>query len=177
MKCLISRRRFWGVAAAILPGAGCGYQVAGRADLIPRHVRTIAVPAFDNVSTRYRLTSVLPRDVAREFISRTRYEVVPNEAEADAVLRGAVVNFYSFPTVFDPVTQRASVVQATVILRVSLTERATGAVLFEQPHLEMRERYEISVDQTAFFDESDVALQRMSRDFARRLVTAVLENF
>jgi hypothetical protein len=173
----LSRRELWIGLAAALPMAGCGYRVAGRADLLPRELRTIAVPAFENVSTRYQLTSILPREVAREFISRTRYDIVADEHQADAILRGAVANYFSHPTVFDPVSGRASVVQVSIVLRVSLVERATGKVLFDQPHLEMRERYEISVDQTAFFEESDVALQRMSRDFARRLVTAVLENF
>ena len=43
--------------------------------------------------------------------------------------------------------------------------------------MEFRERYEISVDQKAYFEESDPALERLSRNVARTLVSAILENF
>ena len=52
--------------------AGCGYRVAGRGDLLPRNIHTIAIPAFANTTTRYRLTERMPAAIAREFIARTR---------------------------------------------------------------------------------------------------------
>src|SRR5438552_767428 len=52
--------------------SSCGYHVAGKADLVPKNVKTIAIPAFTNVTTRYKLTDRLPEAITREFISRTR---------------------------------------------------------------------------------------------------------
>jgi len=156
---------------------GCGYHTGGHADLLPKKIKTIAIPAFGNVTTRYKLAETLPADITREFISRTRYRIVADPREADAVLTGAVVNFGTYPTIFDPVSGRATGVQAVVILQLTLTDRATGAVLFSRPGQEFRERYEISVDPAAYFDESTAALQRLSRDVARSVVSAVLENF
>jgi hypothetical protein len=43
--------------------------------------------------------------------------------------------------------------------------------------MEFRERYEISVDQRAYFDESDAALDRLTEDVARTMVSAILEKF
>jgi len=60
---------------------------------------------------------------------------------------------------------------------VTLTDRSDGKVLFSRPNLEVRERYEISVDAKTYFEESDVAMERLSRDVARSVVSAVLENF
>ncbi len=157
--------------------AGCGYHVAGRADLLPKKIKTIAIPSFGNLTTRYRLSERLPAALTREFLSRTRYRIVADPNEADAILSGAVVNYTSYPTVFDPNTGRAASVQMSVILQVTLTDRATGAVLFSRPNFEARERYEISVDQRAYFEESDAALDRLSRDVARSVVSAILENF
>lgn len=161
----------------VIGSGGCGYRVAGKADLLPKRIRTIAVPAFGNVTTRYNLAERLPADITREFIERTRYRIVANPDEADAILSGAVVNFMSYPTVFDPESFRATGVQAIVVLQISLTDRETGAVLFARPGMEIRERYEISVDSRQYFDESSAALQRLSRDVARSVVSAVLENF
>jgi len=157
--------------------AGCGYHVSGHGDLIPKNIKTIAVPAFDNVTTRYKLTGWLPAAITREFISRTRYKVVADPNQADAVLRGAVINYFSFPTISDQATGRAAGVQLSVILQITLSNRATGAVLYSRPNMEVRQRYEISIDQAKYFEESDIALDRVSREVAKSVVSAILEAF
>ncbi len=162
---------------AALALAGCGYHVAGKADMLPKTIRTIAIPTFTNTSARYKLTDLLPAAITREFISRTKYQIITDPSQADAVLRGAIVNYFSYPIVFDPATGRASTVQLSVFLKVTLEERATGKILFTRPNMEVKERYEISVDPSVYFDESGPALQRISRDVARSVVSAVLENF
>lgn len=169
--------RVFALATLLAGGAGCGYRISGHADLIPKSIKTIAIPAFANQTTRYRLDDRITAALVREFISRTRYQVVADPRDADAVLSGNVLNAVSYPTVFDPVSGRASGVQIIVSLQATLTERATGKVLFTRPSMDIRERYEISVDQRAFFDESDPAIERLSRDVARSLVSAILENF
>src|SRR5262249_42084309 len=143
--------------------AGCGYHIAGHADLVPKEIKTISVPAFANITTRYKLTDRLPQAISHEFISRTRYRSVPDPNSADATLRGAVVNYLSFPTIFDPTTGRASGVEMHVILQVSLVERASGKVIFNRPSFDVRERYQISTDPAAYFEESDAALNRVSQ--------------
>jgi outer membrane lipopolysaccharide assembly protein LptE/RlpB len=164
--------------AACLFLSSCGYHVAGKADLVPKSIHTIAIPAFANITTRYKLTDHLPEAISREFIARTRYQVINDPQAADAVLRGAVTNFIAYPTVFDQQTGRASGLAVNVTMQVSLVERATGKVIFTRPSFDVRQRYEISVSNaTAYFDESDAALDRLSRDVARDVVTAILENF
>ena len=62
-------------------------------------------------------------------------------------------------------------------MQIALTDRATHKVLINYPSMQFRERYEISVDQKSYFDESEVALDRLARDVARSVVSAVLEYF
>lgn len=167
------------LAVAILAAAlcGCGYHVGGKADLLPKSIKTIAITSFGNATTRYRLAERLPGDIGREFISRTRYRIVADPREADAVLSGTVVNFMAFPTIFDPSSGRATGVGVSVNLHLTLTDRATGAVIFSRNGVEFKERYEISVDPNVYFDESTAALERLSRDVARSVVSAILERF
>lgn len=161
---------------AMLALSGCGYHVSGHADLLPKNIKTIAIPAFGNVTIRYKLADRISADLTREFISRTRYKVVADSGQADAVLSGAVLNFVSYPTTYDPVTSRASGVQAIVNLQVMLMDKS-GKVLFHRPSFEVRERYEIAVDAATYFDESGPAMDRLARDISRSIVSAVLENF
>lgn len=163
-------------AALALALCSCGYRVAGHADALPPTVRTIAVPAFSNITNRYRLTERLPAAITRELLSRSRYRIVDDAKDADAVLQGGINGYFSFPNVTDQLTGRAAGIQITVLLSATLTDRS-GKVLFTRPQLEYRQRYEIAIDQAAYFEESDVALERLSRDVARALVSAVLEGF
>jgi lipopolysaccharide assembly LptE-like protein len=166
------------VAPALLALSSCGYHVAGKADLVPKTVNTIAIPRFANVTTRYKLTDRLPDAIGREFISRTRYRIVTEPGDADAVLNGSVLNYVAYPTVFDNKTGRASGLQINVTLQVTLTERATGRVLFTRPTFEVHQRYEVSVTSAdQYFEESATALERLSQDVARDIVSAILENF
>lgn len=168
------------LCAAVLAvfAAGCGYRVGGGASTtLPPSVRTIAIPAFANSTMRYRLTERLPDAITREFIKRTKYRVIEDSGAADAVLTGSVNSYTAGGIVYDPVARRNSAVQVTVNLTVTLRERATGTVLFNRQNFEVKERYEISVDPKTYFDESDVAIDRVSREVARSVVSAVLENF
>ena len=157
--------------------AGCGYRVSGHTNLVPKNIKTIAVPAFANATTRYKLADQLHRAVTREFIERTRYKVVADREKADAVLEGSLVNYVSYPTVFDQATGRASGVQTNVTLSITLRDRSTGNPIFQRPSWEIKERYEIAIDSRSYFDESDTAAERLSRDVARSLVSGILANF
>jgi outer membrane lipopolysaccharide assembly protein LptE/RlpB len=157
--------------------ASCGYKFAVTDTVLPKTIHTIAIPAFNNLTIRYKLTDQIPEAIAREFLTRTRYKVVSDANTADAVLRGAVVNYSFNPTIFDPANGRAAYAELRVTLSVSLTERATGKVLFNRPNFDVRETYQISPDATQYFEESDPALKRAGQQVARSIVSAVLENF
>ncbi len=156
--------------------SGCGYHIAGRADLLPKEIRVIAVPAFHNSTVRYKLGDRLPAAITREFITRTRYQIVATPEQADATLQGTLISYQAFPTIFDQRTGRATGIQVLVNLSLSLTGK-DGKVLFTRPQMEFRERYEISVSPGAYFEENEPALERLSRDVARTVVSSVLEMF
>lgn len=168
-------RRF----ALLLPSllAGCGYHVGGKANLLPKNLQTVAIPAFTNLTVRYKLADRLAGAITREFIARTRYQVITDPTQADAVLTGTILNFNAFPTIFDPATGRAAGVQIQAVLQLTFTERATGKILFHRPNFDFRERYEVSVDQAQYFEESEQALERLSRDVARTVLSSILEAF
>lgn len=168
---------FVALVGAGLSCTGCGYHVAGKADALPTEMRTIAIPAFDNLTTRYRLTQWLPEALGVELLRRSRYRVVADPQGADAVLRGAVISQQVAPLIFDPSSGRASMVQVYVRLQVQLQDQRTGQVVYRNDNMEYRARYEIAVDQRAYFDESDSAMERLSQEVARAVVSRILEGF
>lgn len=165
------------VVLAAIALSGCGYHVGGGGDLLPKDLKAIAIPAFGNNTTRYKLTERLPNAIGREFLTRTRYRVVADPNEADAILTGVVTNYMSGTSILDQATGRAAGIQVYVYMDLKLTDRRTGQVIFQRPGLEVRERYEVSIEQKAYFDESEVALDRLSKQVARQVVATVLEAF
>lgn len=160
-----------------LAGAACGYRVGGQGTSLPTNLKVIAVPAFQNRTPWMRLEQRLTAAVMQEFIQRTRYRVVGSEENADAVLRGTVTRASTAPVIFDPTTGRASTVQVTVGVSVELRDLRTKKVLFRKTNYVFREQYEITSDLESFFEERDPAIDRLARDFAASLVSAILENF
>jgi outer membrane lipopolysaccharide assembly protein LptE/RlpB len=163
-------------AALALSLGACGYHVAGHVNALPAGIQTIAIPAFANTTPQPRVADHITKEVTREMIQRTRYRVVADPGEADAVLTGAVTNVNSYPTTYDPTTGRASGVYVIVNMQIKLTDR-NGKVLFNRPNFEVHERYEISVDPKTYFDESTGAVDRLSREAARSIVSGILEQF
>jgi outer membrane lipopolysaccharide assembly protein LptE/RlpB len=156
---------------------GCGYHTAGHAAQLPENVKTIAVPAFVNETNTYRIEQMLTSSVVREFTTRTHYHILNDPGEAaDATLRGTVVSASSTPLTYNPTTGQAASVLVVVSMRVALTDRG-GKVLYQNPAYVFREQYEVSQDLTSFFEEDSPAFRRLSQDFARTLVSNILEGF
>jgi outer membrane lipopolysaccharide assembly protein LptE/RlpB len=173
----MTRLRAVALALAASFAAGCGYQVGSHGDLMPSTVKTIAISAFANTSTRYKLARLLPQDIGREILSRTRYRIVEDPNQADAVLTGTVAGFSAYPTISDPVSGRATAAEAVVTVNIALKDRRTGKTLFSRIGAEYRQRYEIALDPQQYFDESGPAMERISRDVAHGVVSGILEAF
>ena len=163
------------LALAILTSS-CGYHTAGKAVRIPTNVKTLAIPAFVNQTQTYRVEAVLTEAVVREFNIRTHYRIASDPNGADAVLRGWVTGTQLAPLTYDSNTGRVSSGIVTVNMKVVLTAK-DGRILYENSNFTYREQYQVSRELSSFFEEQTPAVQRLATDFARTLVSNVLEMY
>jgi outer membrane lipopolysaccharide assembly protein LptE/RlpB len=155
----------------------CGYHTAGHNIQLPENIKTIAVPSFKNETNTYHIEQMLTASVVREFITRTHYHLLNDASDAaDATLRGTVLSTSSSPLTYNTTTGQAASVLIVVSMKVSLTDRQ-GKVLYQNPSYLFREQYEVSQDLNSFFEEDSPAFRRLSQDFARTLVSNILEGF
>ncbi|MGC2181787.1 MAG: LPS assembly lipoprotein LptE [Terriglobales bacterium] len=155
----------------------CGYHTAGHSVTLPTNVQTIAIPAFVNRTQTYKIEQRLTSAVVREMVTRTHYHILNQASDsADATLRGVVISTSTSPLTYDSQTGRASSALVVVTAKVTLTDRQ-GKVLYENPAYLFREEYQVSRELSSFFEEDSPALERLSREFARTLVSNVLEGF
>jgi len=167
----------WLTLIAALALSGCGYHTAGKVSTLPTQIHVLAVPTFVNQTHAYRIEQQLTASVVRELTTRTQYKVVNHtDSDADATLRADVTQTSAAPLTYDSTTGRATSSLVTVTMNVSLTDKK-GKVLFSNPNYTFREEYEIAQQASSFFNEESPALERLSQDVARSLVSNVLEGF
>jgi hypothetical protein len=161
--------------------SACGYALAGRGSFLPDYIQTIGVPPFANRTNIFNLETLLTQKVRSEFIGRGKYKILPDDSGVDAVLTGEVTSAILVPVSFT-VNQLASRYALTVAARVELRDLRENKTLWENPGLIFRQEYEAqggtnALDAAAFLGQDTNALDRMSSDFARTIVSAILEAF
>jgi hypothetical protein len=166
---------------AALVSSSCGYTLAGRGSYLPDTVKTIGVPDFTNRSPYYEFGQTLSQRVRSEFIGRGRYKVLPQDSGVDAILRAQINSVSLTPSGFND-SQQATRYVVSVSLAIQFLQASDGKVLWENPNQVLREEYQVSSggeisDPETFFGQASNAVQRMSTDFARAVVSAILEAF
>jgi hypothetical protein len=169
------------VALLAVSASACGYTLAGRGAFLPANIRTIGVPTFMNHSTVFNLETLLTQKVRSELIGRGKYQVLPQDTGVDAVLVGDVVTVSIIPASFNA-QQLASRYTITIVANIQLRDVKENKVLWENPSMVFRQDYDNTsgqnaLDPAAFFGQEVNALDRVSTDFARSIVSAILEAF
>ena len=169
------------VGLVAMASSSCGYALAGRGSFLPAYIQTIGIPQFANTTPVYELEQVFTERVRTEFINRGNYKVQPNNTGVDAVLTGEILSIHIQPASFTD-EQQASRYILTVTAKIEFRDLKTNTVLWENPQWVYREEYEATagtdaLDPNAFLAQGSDALERVGSEFAKAVVSAILEAF
>lgn len=145
---------------------------------LPKHIKTVAVPAFqfEAKGLRYRVGSRFTEAVTREILKRGNGLKVQGTAKgADAVIDGTIRDF-SFSGVLLDRDGRARVYEVTIVAAVTIRDLREDKVLFDNQNFVFRDSFEFSSDPRSFFDEEDPAVERIARVFAESAVSAFING-
>lgn len=138
---------------------------------LPKHIKTIAVPAFQNNALRYKVESRFTEAVVNELIHRGRGLRVQGSREgADAVIEGVIKSFNYGGVLLDD-SGRARIFEVTIEAAVTVRDQTENRVLYDNQNFVFRGEYEFANDPRNFFNEEDPAVQRMARNFAESIVS------
>lgn len=168
-----------GLLALLAATAGCGYSLVGRGSNLPADVRRVHVRPLENQTPRSQVEQFLTNSIADELVTRQRFSLVTDPAEADAELSGAVTGFTVTPVTFDAegrATEYEIAITARMVFRRNGVEGEEG-VLWSNDRYVFRETYELEVSEAGFFDQEDVAIEEASERFAETMVSDLLEGF
>lgn len=179
----MTRRLFAAVlGAALLFEAGCGYSLAGRGSFLPAYIKVIGVPNFTNQTSVIDIDRRLTERVRSEFIGRggSKWTVRPEATGVDAVLLGEVSSVTLTPAAFNA-NQQATRYALILTARVEFKDLKANKVLWSNPAMQYREEFEVTTtttaDASAFLGQDANALERVTTEFARAVVSAILEAF
>jgi hypothetical protein len=171
------------VLVAACASSSCGYSLAGRGSYLPPEIKIIGVPMFTNRTSVFNLETQLTQKVRSEFIGRGKYQILPETTGVDAILTGEVASVDAIPASFSA-QQLASRYVITMTARVQLRDVRANTVLWENPSLVFRQEYDAPNtgnapigDPAAFLTQDLNALERLTNEFARTIVSAILEAF
>ena len=164
------------LTSSILFLTGCGYHAVGAASHLPASIRTLAVPTFTTRAQAFHTEFAFTQAVVRELNTRTKYQILNRDTDADATLRGTIVSESASPLTYDSTSGQTSSYLITITARVILTAR-DGHVLYQNDAFPFREQYQSTQDTTSFIQEDSPAVQRIARDFAQTVVAAILESY
>ena len=127
------------------------------------------------------------QSVQQLFTPKVRLEfqtaayVVPTDEEHRGVVRGQIESISLQPVGLND-QQLASRSRVTVMVKVKFEDVKEGKTLWENPALSFSDEYELAnpslgQDVSAFVGNDRVAMDRLSTDFARTVVSAILEAF
>ena len=181
---MTSRRQFLAAVPVIAAGVSmtsCGYALAGRGSFLPAYIKTLGIPMFGNATPYQSVEQLFTQKVRLEFQSSRRYTVVPSDEGVDGVVRGEIQSISLNPVSLND-SQLASRVRVTVIVKIKFEDVKSQKTLWENQALSFSDEYELAnstagADVSAFVGNNQVAMDRVSTDFAKSIVSAILEAF
>jgi len=159
------------VYCSLITVLGCSSPYAPAPQILPAHIRKIAVRPFANNTTQYGLEEKLTLRVINEFVHDGRLQIVNKEEDADGVL-GADINRYILqPLTYDKnlVTQQYKM---WVLLNVYFIDRVGNVTLWTEPNMEGLQIY-YDVTQPGGITEEEargMLWDKLSTDIVKRTV-------
>ena len=162
--------------ALVCVAAGCGYHLAGHGTTLPPAIASVGIPVFVNKTSRPELEQRVTEHVIDEFTTRGRVRIRPGEEGADAVLHGTLYSYATTPVLINE-QGRARRYEILITARVVLNETRTDKVLWEDDHFLFKRQYDVAETSVTFVDQEVIAIDEVATDFARSVVTSILEGF
>jgi len=163
----------------VLTIAGCGYTTGS---LLPSNYKKIAILPFENKVNNVQENSsvlyvpLLETNVRTSIIDKFLFDgnlKIADEDKADLLLKGALIGIAQDDLRQDT-NQNVQEYRVRIIVSLTLTERATGKVLWEEPSFSGETTYFLTGSQA---QSQSAAIDAALTDLATRVVERTVENW
>ncbi|NLI10672.1 MAG: LptE family protein, partial [Elusimicrobia bacterium] len=140
------------------------------AQILPQHIKSIAVKNFSNKSQQFGLEEKLTLKIIEEFLKDGQYKIVP-ETEADGILSGEISHYILTPIQYDR-NMVAMVYKLNVIVGVRFLDRKGNFYLWQEPAIQTTKIYSASTLPGGLTEEQarEQIWDIMAKDIVKRTV-------
>ena len=155
---------------------GCGYQMSGRgASQLPPHLKTIAIPVFENKSGEPTIQRPFTEALRRAFMTDGRLRLTNNQTGADLVITGTLTKYWIRAVAFsstDVAIEYWVYLEADVLVK----DQVKNQTYLKQ---KLKTRWEYLADNSVITSEAarQEALVQTYRVLSQRLVSLVNDKF
>jgi hypothetical protein len=159
--------------AAALAFAGCGgddmiYRPAHQ--LLPQHIKAIAVRNAINKTQQFGLEDKLTLTIRDEFLRNGQYRILP-ENRADGIVQVTIRRYILVPTQYDTVLTPTAY-KLRIIVDLNFIDRGKNRILWSEPNLTGVQSYTASTLSGGITEEQarELIWDQLARDIVKRTV-------
>jgi hypothetical protein len=119
------------LAVSLLGIGSCGYTTSPA--LLPAHLKTVAIPVFENVTTEYTLEQDVTNAIIERFVKDNHLRVV-DERSANAVIQGKLTGYKNAVFGFSAVN-RVQEYRVTLTCSVVFKDLVKNREIWNEPEL------------------------------------------
>jgi hypothetical protein len=153
---------------------GCGYALVGHGNALPADIRKIYIKPIENRTGHQRVDQAVTLAIGDEMVKR-QFALTTSREGADAELSGAVVGFGATPVTFDT-AGRATAYELSLTASIAFKRTSDDKVIWKNANYNFRQNFPLSAT-NAFVDLENSAIDQAAKEFARTLVSDLLEGF
>ena len=151
--------------------SSCSAPYTPAPQVLPSHVRKIAVRPFINNTTQYGLEDKLTTSIIDEFVRDGRLEVATNENTAEGVIVGEINKYILQPLTYDSnlVTEQYKL---WVLMNVYLVDRVKNVTLWSESNMEAIQIFYDATRPGGKTEEEvrEILWENLSRDIVKRTI-------
>lgn len=160
----------------------CGYALVGKGIIVDPSIKRIGVPLAKDATGHPGLDQKVTQKIVEELLKRGRFQVVQEATGVDALVECELLSFAIVPVGFsadptDPGRTEASRYAISLVARVKYSKTGQVEPIWASDAFSARDESNVGNDPNTFFDRDEQVQERLATDFARRLVSAMLEAF
>ena len=162
------------IVALITLTSACGYRLVGTGNKLPDHIRTLAIPVFDNLTDQPELHRNLTDAVREAFLNDARVKIVP-ERKADMVVKGTLSYYDVRPIAFNN-QDVATQYWVKISIDLDARDRVKKKAYLKQ---QLKTRWDYNANENVI-DSEEARLQALKeayQDLALRMVSLFLDPF
>ena len=167
------KKNIWLLTFCLLLSS-CGYNLVGTGNTLPAHLKSIAIPVFENSSSQPEIHRELTSIILRSFINDGRLKVAKKD-DADLVMNGALT-YYATRTAAFSSEDLASDIIIELGVDVEVTDQVKNKIFLKQKlktQWDYKSTSEIANTESARLE----ALEEAYKDLGNRLVSLIIDQF